>query len=825
MQTGPLADPAYYPYIFKSMSANLKAVSLGLTGDDAGDRVEAMDLPSTDADRSRKQRLIDVRDRALALKADAEMVQKNVNEWAEKVQGAATSANDAATDVGDAVNGKVQANIKADQQKVAAAVAKGQSALDKVKAQVTGIVDKNKKNFVDAIRASEAGPAIAAISGYMPLLGPAISFGKAAVRLVSAIRAARAEPFRAARSTGTGVERARVNTRLGIFSSCRLLQMLQRQLEAQVLLTGANSRDETLANFGLLGLPPALVALMPEAAQLAVGRTMTATLCAVINPVHHRINAVFRNYSVCGGGPVSEPPYSSHNENVAAFLSHELSVADPAFAAASKRHAFMPHVETCNGNDLYDVVLTSAAQVDAWEAWGYKRVKMNAGGRSMHAEVAELNAKPKEETHMLFATGVYSYELKDAAKTPSRVLLTLSCEALKRQVASSATSAAAREYFSRLKVPLTDLRIVSRRRRGDGTPDVAGAEEEGLIASGLRPLLLAGAPLDAVKNANAFKLTGVSAVFPPPTGTKNGAGEEVQPEAVQSADIRKGHTGDKKRSMFIYVARGGPAPLTEVAAFSFTQTVDIKAMGATWFKYDAKADDFKGAAIDAASPLGAKLAAVDADKAQRTTGGSLVSISEEVTYESLAARTGYLVKNLFAPFGCAIVSTPAWARYECPATGSCDAPPTPDEEEMQSDMSSFTRFKRFVRGIHTGKPHASEGMVVHDFTTACQANKSLSAKVAPTDLSERWKKGSIPPTNTWERVLPAYTDDGSDDVVDRVKQATSSYLWLERRYAGPALRARDPLQCAAVDEGATLPPARAVRHMTATQNCYMPRKK
>lgn len=821
MQTGPLADPAYLPYIFKSMSANLKSVSLGLTGDDAGDRVEAMDLPSTDADRSRKQRLIDVRDRALALKADAEQVQAKVNEWAEKVQGAATNVNDAATDVGNAFNGKVQAKIEAGQQKVAGVVAKGTGAMDKVKEQVTDFVDKNKEKFVDAILASDAGPAIAAISNYMPLLGPAVSFGKAAVRLVSAIRAARAAPFLAARSTGTGVERARVNSRLGIFSSCRLLQMLQRQLEAQVLLTGANSRDETLANFQLLGLPPALVALMPEAAQLAVGRTMTATLCAVINPVHHRINAVFRNYSVCGGGPVAEPPFSSFNQKVAAFLSHELSVKDPAFAAASKRHAFMPHVDTCGAWDLYDAVLTSAAHVGAWQAWGYKAVKLN--GQGMMVEAAELNAKPKEETSMLSATGVYSYELQDAAKTPSRVLLTLSCEAMKKTIADASTPAEAREFFSRLTVPLTDLRIVSRTRRGDGTPDVAGAEEEGLIASGLRPLLLAGAPLDAVKNANAFKLTGVSGAFPPPTGTKNGAGEEVQPEAVQSADIRKGHAGAKKKAMFIYVARGGPAPLTGVVAYSFTRPVDTKTLGTTWFQYNAAAENGKGAAIDASSPLGVKLAAVDADKAVKTTGGSLVSISEEVTYESLAAHTGYIVRNLHAPYGCDVVTTPAWARYECPATGSCDAPPTPDEEEAQADMSRFTRLKRFVRGIRTGKPHASEGMVVHDFTTACQATKSLSAKVAPTDLSERWKQGSIPPTNTWERVLPAYTDDGVD-VVDRVKLAAAPYLWLERRYAGPALRARDPLQCAAVDDTATLPPAQAIRLMTAGQTCYVPRR-
>lgn len=135
---------------------------------------------------------------------------------------------------------------------------------------------------------------------------------------------------------------------------------------------------------------------------------------------------------------------------------------------------------------------------------------------------------------------------------------------------------------------------------------------------------------------------------------------------------------------------------------------------------------------------------------------------------------------------------------------NCEAKPTPDEEELTGQLSKYQLARRYVMGVKTGKPDTNQGMVVHDFHLACAT------------------AGTAPVRNSWERVVPSPFDDytpGTSDADGRVLLATMPYVWLQRRYAGPALLARDPLHCA---QGVpALPPASAVRLMTAGSTCYV----
>ena len=246
LTTGPLAHAAYKPYIFKFMSKSLRAVSMGIVEVEEGDNPIGLEL--VDAPRGTAQQAADMRDAALERANDFEA---KLTDWTAKAQ----TAIDAVNQVAAAVGGKTQSSVT-DAQDTAAGLATHVEGA--TTGRITAVVGAAQTAAVDVIMKSELGPVIASTASYLPLLGPAMSFSKAAVRLVRAIRATRAIPFVTARNTGVNVERAKVNARLGVFSSCRMLQMLQRQLEAQILLNIAATDDELEANFALLGLPELL---------------------------------------------------------------------------------------------------------------------------------------------------------------------------------------------------------------------------------------------------------------------------------------------------------------------------------------------------------------------------------------------------------------------------------------------------------------------------------------------------------------------------------------------------------------------------------------
>ena len=812
MQTGPMADSLYKPYLFKNMSPSLRSVSMGLLEDDSN----AVPLDGTEVKPTRVQLAVAYRDEALKAKEDAET---NLQPWIDSISSVDVTA------VGKAMGGGVQTIVGQAQSYVQGVEEDAENKLEEVKSAV--------------ISAMDLGSTIAAASEYMPLLGPSMSFAKAAVRLVQAIRATRAIEFTSARDTGTGVERARINARLSTLSSCRMLQLLQTQLEAQVQLS---SDAEALKNVDLLGLPASLVALMPESAKLSLGRTLTATLCAVLNPVHHRINAVFRTYGVCGGGAVSQPPYSSHSRKVAALLSHEMRTGDAAALAASKRHAYMPHVDTCHDDDIYDAVLTTSEHEAAWKTWGYLPLTFSSARSLAPAAAAEFNGVVSEDSNGAYtfgrsSTGGFLTDKRDDSAFPSRVVMYLSCKELKLQKVASASNAAKLAFLSRLQVPLTDFRVVSRGRKGENSVDVAGAEEEGLITSGLRPLLLAGAPAATAELSNAKRFRGYSAPFPKP----NPAAETqplLLPAEVQDADLRKGRQADRW-AFYIYVARGGPAVITAMSFVPFIETDKVQRQANAALPWqvspNAGAPFATLAKTGADATLATALAGVDADTKHVLTSaatisisgkvdGSLVSISKAVTYESLAGPATYKVKDLGVPagFNCAVQTTPAWAWYTCPGSPpNCAKLPTASEEELTGDMSRFTRFKRFARGIKTGRPDGNEGMVVHSFESVCPASALMSSvQVLDDSLAHKgYPRNAWIPTRSWERVVPSPWDDEKDNT-DRVKLATLPYVWLQRRYAGPALQARDPLSCAPAPADALLP-AMAIRRMSEG-TCYVP---
>lgn len=652
LTTGPLAHAAYKPYIFKFMSKSLRAVSMGIVEVEEGDNPIGLEL--VDAPRGTAQQAADMRDAALERANDFEA---KLTDWTAKAQ----TAIDAVNQVAAAVGGKTQSSVT-DAQDTAAGLATHVEGA--TTGRITAVVGAAQTAAVDVIMKSELGPVIASTASYLPLLGPAMSFSKAAVRLVRAIRATRAIPFVTARNTGVNVERAKVNARLGVFSSCRMLQMLQRQLEAQILLNIAATDDELEANFALLGLPAKLEERMPKAAKLAIGRSFSAALCAVLNPLHHRINAIFRGYAVCGGGAVAAPPYSTRDPAVAAILSPEMA---PANAAVSTRHAFMPHVDTCDDGDLYDIILTSSAKdVAAWTALGYKQMTISVDADTP----ADLNGKMTEKSSKNpFSWGsAGSYAFKSSDKYPPRILLSLTCKKLKDAIKAPGTAPDVKAYLERIKLPITDLRIVSRARiaRG-GVPDVAGADEEVLIKSGMTPLLLAGAPVEAAKLAVKNKYVGYSATFPAPAKP-----EDPQTKWVVDADVRSGHGqraggaldhDTSRKAMFVYVARGGPTVVTSMVAIPFTwSAADVRARA--WTATAVDASGRRGPAVLPAE-LTKALKAVDALTVYEAAAGSLVAISKEVTYASLQAETTYNVKDLGAPASCAVESTPAWAWFVC----------------------------------------------------------------------------------------------------------------------------------------------------------------
>lgn len=227
---------------------------------------------------------------------------------------------------------------------------------------------------------------VAAVAAYLPLLGPSIALGKSTVRLVQAIRAKNVAGFITARNTGIAVERARLNAHLSTFSSCRMLQLLQHQLAAMII--HAADQSEVDSAFQMLGLPKELTDHMSKAAQNQIGRALTAQLCSVLNPVHTRINAIFRNYAICGGGLAAKKPYGSPNEATAKEISHEFS--DAVNRAESEKNAFMPHKATCADDDIYDVALvtgdgtpTGGAIIAKWELFGCKKELLTS--LSIHA--------------------------------------------------------------------------------------------------------------------------------------------------------------------------------------------------------------------------------------------------------------------------------------------------------------------------------------------------------------------------------------------------------------------------------------------------------
>ncbi len=206
---------------------------------------------------------------------------------------------------------------------------------------------------------------ISEIASFLPLLGPAINAGTSTYRLFHALKVHGKENFVNARNTGIGVESARVSTRLAIFNTCRLFQLQQAQLAAYLKLANADADSDALNAFEMLGLPETLKALMSDKEQignqivekekLSFGHAVRAAISKVLNPVHHRINAVFRTYGICGGGSVANPPYSSHDPVVAKFVSNELADANAANPSAPER-AFMPTFSTCHDDDIYDIV-------------------------------------------------------------------------------------------------------------------------------------------------------------------------------------------------------------------------------------------------------------------------------------------------------------------------------------------------------------------------------------------------------------------------------------------------------------------------------------
>lgn len=202
---------------------------------------------------------------------------------------------------------------------------------------------------------------IAEIASFLPLLGPAINAGTSTYRFMHALKVRGKENFVNARNTGIGVESARVSTRLSIFNTCRLFQLQQAQLAAYLKLSNADADSDALAAFEMLGLPETLKALMSvkeqneEKEKLSFGHAVRAAISKVLNPVHHRINAVFRTYGICGGGSIANPPYSSHDPVVAKFVSNELADANAANPSAPER-AFMPTFSTCHDDDIYDIV-------------------------------------------------------------------------------------------------------------------------------------------------------------------------------------------------------------------------------------------------------------------------------------------------------------------------------------------------------------------------------------------------------------------------------------------------------------------------------------
>ena len=761
MLTGPLVRSEYKPHIFKNMDASLRAVTKALSEPDPLELAAEAEAANQVSGPDAAAHVPDGRERAEAiLQKGAELsgvAQEKLGTLSEGAQSAYTSFTDAVgTD-----------------NPLTAAVTYASNAISEGEDTLMHLSD-----------------VISSSAEFMPLFGPAMSFARASSRLLHAIGASRTSAFVTARSTGVGIERARQNARLGLHSSCRMLQLLQGQLEALIKISRSGEGAEKLV--ALLGAPPALVALLSPAEARHIGRSLAAALCAVLVPVHTRINAIYRPYGICGAGDASKPPFGSRLPAEAALISHEAgTVETPTFKPALARSKeYMPTVATCHADDIYDVVLAPAGDAAAWARRGYAPIAgpdpavfIGLGG--------ELNGSddPKEKGTDKNAFGVkYDYSGPPVEARNSRTLFVLTCGALRGKLAAGGSGPDAALY-RRLVLPVTDLRVVARGKSRTHVLDDPAAEEEGLIKAGFVPLMLS--------------VAGGADRFPEPDRTVE---EWKQPQVVVNADCRFGQ-GGRSSAVFIYVARGGPAPLTGIQLVPFT----VPFQGA-WAS--PAADPALLASLTQMSKtVTAKSSMLGISKSTRgmqSIAGSLVTISNAATFTSLEQKRTVDVLDLGAPAGCVVQTTLGWAWFSCP-DNDCNTAVT---AEVAS--ASMGRIKKFFKKPSERPADASSlGIVTHNFHTVCSdaAVKSVALPGGPG------AQAHSAPTRSWERVVPSPYEDTFAEVRSfldsaRVKLATTPYLWLQRRYASPAFEAHDQLHCAA-EQVEVLPPVKNVRDMTA----------
>ena len=687
-----------------------------------------------------------------------------------------------------------------------------------------------------------AGVHASSVAHFMPLVGPAIMFAKSGARLAVAIKASYGNAFKTARNTGTALERTRLNFKRSLHGTCTMMRLAQAQI-GSVLLSFSSGSKTTTATFAdlaakltsMLGLPAPIVAAIAEAKQAQtaggpallaakLGKTYARMICALLRPIHARINTLFREYGKCA--ELAQEPYGAVDRST----STSWEMADATRATASAKHAHMAHIDTCHNDDIYDAILVRGVHAPAWTAQlGYAPVQGQAGIQSQFA-LGELNSRPEctksiKDDAKIACTYPPSGGAASATSAHSRMLLVLTCASLKAKLgelasATDADKVAQLAYLKSLTMPLSDLRIVSRPRGEGGLPvPTPGSEEAAAIATGLRPLRLTGAsggtdtdaqaalswrattpvfPAIVAATAKLFlaPLTKVKAASSPPVFDN-----ELTADEAVLADLRAGNSGATP-AFFAYMARGGASVITGITlAPLFYKGPEDEA----WKKYSRSGTLFN------------PLETWGWQNAQTNTIRNLASAGDfaaaaDVTILALNARQPRLMPALAAPLGCSVATKRSFAWYMCDVssddksgkpskTRACSSDVARLTEEDIADLPRTTRISRAIWPADASKPDPSMGLVTQDFHTTCAS------------ISKGVPNSSPDYTSLWERVLPTPSDPVDSETNSML--VASYYIWTRVRFVTPPVRAEDPITCHADNDPTLLPDVVATAEMHA----------
>ena len=383
------------------------------------------------------------------------------------------------------------------------------------------------------------------------------------IGLVQAVERHRNARFLSARQTGLAYEAAAQLKDQSLFTACAQFRSLHAVLARTLggdLDAAARSNLHALLDVGKLHLTADQKAYFSQLIQ--------ARMCALLSPIHARLNALFRAGGRC----------AAQARNLGA---PEVADASPPLAADA---VIEPNIRSCSDEDVYDVVLTDRDSVGVWHAEGYTDSWVRD---PWHRDLihGELNHK---------IDGLGQNRVADSDAKNSRVLMVLRCKQLREKLMSADSSAAAaaqRKRLSRFSRPVSDLTLVLRDLNQKGIGDA----EKAAMAAGYQRLVYRADPavfpgeqppqagqqqlkMPAVKIGRWQKLkrSARSLFF---GGIWDGE-RYFEEHMTDAADIHPGRSSDT-RAAYVFIRRGGPSVLSGVLLLPFHAPINDDAMDAT----------------------------------------------------------------------------------------------------------------------------------------------------------------------------------------------------------------------------------------------------